>query len=309
MYDLLIIGAGPAGLTAGIYGARSGLRTAIIDRGKAGGTLMEVPWIDNYPGFENVSGSQLVERMEAHARRYAEVLEFREVVGLERDGGLFLARTPDGDYRARAVVLATGSSRRRLGVRGESELLGRGVSYCPMCDGYLFRGRRTVVVGGGNSAVVDALFLSGLGCRVTLIHRRDVLRAEEANVRMLEGKVELCLNSAVEEILGRDSVTGVRVRNVIDGSTREIGADAVFISIGSVPNSSLARGLGARLDEEGNIVVGRDQRTSVPGLYAAGDVTGGVRQVVVACAEGAIAALSAFEDLRNPYWARGSISP
>ncbi|MEM2874514.1 MAG: FAD-dependent oxidoreductase [Candidatus Hadarchaeales archaeon] len=305
MYELLVIGAGPAGLAAGIYGARSGLRTAILDRNKAGGALFDVPLIDNYPGFENVSGQMLLEKMVNHARRYSEIIEFEEATDIVKDGDVFRVKTREREHLASAVVLTTGTSRKKLGVRGEAELLGRGVSYCPLCDGYMFRGRKAVVVGGGNTAVVDALFLRELGCEVTLVHRRDRLRAEEALVRRL-GDVKLVLNSVVEEIVGEKSVEGIRIRNVVDGSTGLLEASAVFVSIGTVPNSQLAVRLGAKVDERGNVVADRFQRTDIGGFYAAGDVTGGVRQVVVACAEGAVAALSAFEDLRRPYWTRSS---
>lgn len=305
MYELLVIGAGPAGLAAAIYGARSGLTTAVVERGKAGGTLHEVPSIDNYPGFENATGQQLLERLVSHARRYSDIIEFEEVTGIAREGDLFRVKTAEREHLARAVILATGSSRKRLGVRGEAELQGRGVSYCPLCDGYMYRGRRVVVVGGGNTAAVDAVFLRELGCDVTLVHRRDRLRAEEALVRRLEG-VKILLNSAVEEISGENRVEGVVVRSTVDGSTRFVEASAVFVSVGMVPNSQLALGVGASLDGEGNVVVDRFQRTTVGRFYAAGDVTGGVRQVVVACAEGAVASLSAFEDIRRPYWSRAS---
>jgi len=306
MYELLIIGAGPAGLTAGIYGARSGLKTAIIERGKVGGTLSEVPWIENYPGFENVSGVELLGRLETHARRYCEIMEFREVLGIENLGDSFRIRTTEGDHLSRAVILATGTSRRKLGVRGEKELFGRGVSYCPMCDGYMFRGKRVVVVGGGNTAAVDALFLKSLKCKVTMIHRRRALRAEMATVEKLKEEVDLVLNSVVEEILGTKSVEGIKVKNLANGTSRTIPADGVFISVGTVPNASLAKMVGASVDAEENVVVDKMQRTNVERFYAAGDVTGGVKQVIVACAEGAVAATSAFEDVKKPYWAKTS---
>ncbi|MEM2878541.1 MAG: FAD-dependent oxidoreductase [Candidatus Hadarchaeales archaeon] len=306
MYDLVIIGGGPAGLTAGIYGSRCGLRTLILEKGKVGGALFEVPWIDNYPGFENVAGQRLLERFEAHARRYSEIKEFTEVTGVEKLGDGFRLVAGDGEYRASALILATGASRKKLGVKGESEFSGKGVSYCPMCDGYSFRGKNVAVVGGGDAAVVDAIFLRDMGCRVTLIHRRERLRAEVANVKALQN-VELCLNSVVEEIVGDRFVDGVVIKDVLNGTRRKIQVSGVFISVGTEPNSSIAKILGANINNEGYVVVDRNQRTNVEKFYAAGDVTGGARQVVVACAEGAVAATSAFEDLKHPYWSQRGV--
>lgn len=302
-YDLIIVGGGPAGLSAGIYGVRSGLKTLVLDKGPAGGLLTEAPWIENYPGMGTVKGMDLIEKLKSHSKRYAELREFEPVEDIEQKGD-FLVRTPNGEYTVKAVVLATGTARRKLGVTGEAEFAGKGVSYCPVCDGYFFKGKKVAVVGGGDAAAVDALFLKNLGCDVTIIHRRDQLRAEDIHRKKLEGRVNMCLNSVVEGIVGDKFVKGVMVRDTKENTTRTLDAEGVFVCIGEVPNSALAAKLGVSLDKEGYVVTDKAQRTNVPKVYAAGDVTGGVKQVVVSCAEGAVAALSAFEDIKNPYWAR-----
>lgn len=303
-YDLIVIGGGAAGLSAGIYGVRSGLKTLVLDKGPAGGLLTEAPWIENYPGMETIKGMDLIEKLKSHAKQYAEIKEFEPVEDIEV-GGNFLVRTTKGEYTSEALIFATGTELRKLGVKGEAEFAGKGVSYCPICDGNIFKGKRVAVVGGGDTAAVDALFLKNLGCRVTMIHRREQLRAEEIHKKRLQGKVNLCLNSVVEEITGDKFVKGIRIRNVKDNTEKTLDVDGIFVCIGNVPNTGLAAKIGVSLDKEGFIETDKKQRTNVGRVYAAGDVTGGVKQVVVACAEGAIAALSAFEDIRNPYWAEG----
>jgi thioredoxin reductase (NADPH) len=298
--DVLIIGAGPAGLTAGIYAARMGLKGLIFEKGVAGGMLREAPWIENYPGEKRVSGNELADRMRDQTKELIEIREGEEVLSVGKEGEDFIVKTTWGSYTGRGIIFATGTQRRRLGVPGELELLGRGVSYCAVCDGPLFRNKTVAVVGGGNSAAMEALHLRELGCKVFLIHRRGELRAEAHLQERLEG-VTLKLNRVVEEILGEDSVRGLRLADPRTGEREELQVEGVFISVGEEPNSSLAASLGVEL-EGGYIKVDGRQRTNVPRVYAAGDVTGQVRQVVVACSQGAVAALSAFEDLRSPYW-------
>ena len=286
-----------------MYGARSGLKTLVLEKGSAGGLISEAPWIENYLGMGTVKGTELIEKFREHAKRYVEIREFEPVEHIEKNEK-FVIKTLNGEYESGGVILATGTSRKKLGVKGETEFSGRGVSYCAVCDGYFFKGKKVVVVGGGNTAAVDALFLKNLGCEVTMIHRRDSLRAEEAYKKQLEGRVNLYLNSIIEEIVGDRAVKGVRIRNTKDGTEKLLETDGVFICIGEAPNTELAKKLMVSLDEKGYIKTDKNQRTNVNGVYAAGDVTGGVKQIIVACAEGAIAALSAFEDLRNPYWAK-----
>lgn len=298
-WDLIVVGGGPAGLAAGIYGVRGGLRTLVLEGKMAGGRMAEAPLIENYPGLPPMPGLELGSRMAEHCRRAgAEVREGEEVREL-LPGGRKLVRTGKGEYSAGAVVLATGATHRTLGVPGEKELLGRGVTYCPVCDGPLFRGKRVMVVGGGNSAVSAALYLSSLASRVVLVHRRDSFRADPVLVGKLEGKVEVRWNRVVEEIVGERRVEGVRLREVGTGRGEEVEVEGVFVMVGEEPNSSLARRAGVRTNEEGYIVVDRRQRTSLEGIYAAGDVTDfPVKQVVSAVAQGMTAALDARSLLR-----------
>ncbi|HID60652.1 MAG TPA: thioredoxin-disulfide reductase [Hadesarchaea archaeon] len=302
-YELIVVGGGAAGLSAGMYGARSGLRTLVLDKGSAGGLIAEAPWIENYPGLGTVKGTDLIEKLKSHAEHYVEIRKFEPVEDIKISKE-FLIKSSKENYKAKAVVLATGTTRKKLGVKGEEEFVGRGVSYCAVCDGYFFRNKKVAVVGGGDTAAVDALYLKNLGCDVTMIHRRDRLRADDTHRKRLEEKVNFCLNSVVKEIVGDGFVKGIRIRNVKDNTEKLLDADGIFVCIGEVPSNELAEKIGVSLDEEGYIRTDKNQRTNVAGVYAAGDVTGGVKQIVVACAEGAIAALSAFEDLRSPYWVK-----
>jgi len=301
--ELSIIGGGPAGLSAGIYAGRLGLESIIFERGMGGGLLREAPWIENYPGEGRISGNELADRMRDHAKEFAEIREGEEVISVERRGENFLLKTTAGTYEAKGIIFATGTQRRKLGVPGEEGFLGKGVSYCAVCDGPLFKGKRVVVIGGGNSAVAEASYLREIGCEVTLIHRRGELRAERALQERMEG-ISLKLNRRIKEIKGDDKVRKLLLENVVTGEVEEFETDGVFIAVGEEPNSSLAAALGVELQEGGYIKVDRTQRTNIPKVYAAGDVTGGPRQVVIACSQGAVAALSAFEDFRLPYWKR-----
>jgi thioredoxin reductase (NADPH) len=261
--------------------------------------MAEAPWIENYPGVPPVQGLELAGRMAEQCRREgAEVREGEEARELVL-GGRRVVRTDKGEYAAGAVVLATGLSHRRLGVPGEEEFLGKGVSYCPVCDGPLFRGRRVMVVGGGNSAVSTALYLSQLASSVVLVHRRDRLRADPALAGRLEGRVGILWNRVVEGIGGDLRRKVVRLREVGTGRAEEVEVEGVFIAVGEEPNSGLARRAGIRTDGEGYIVVDRRQRTSAEGVYAAGDVTDfPFKQVAAAVAQGMTAALEARSLLR-----------
>ncbi len=302
-HELIIVGGGPAGLSAGIYGARRGLKTLILEKAVAGGLAGEAPLVENYPGLDAIRGMELVEKLKAHAAKYVELREFEPVKDIEV-GKDFLVRTEKGEYPTRALILATGTTHRKLGVKGENEFFGKGVSYCATCDGFLFKGKKVAVVGGGNSAAMEAIYLDSVGCDVTLIHRRDKLRAEDYLRRNLEGKIDIRLNSVVEEITGNNFVKRVRIHNTKENTKKDLEVAGVFVSIGDDPNSEIAAKIGISLDEEGYIITDKTQRTNIPRIYAAGDVTGGVKQIVVACSKGAVAALSAFEDFRNPYWAK-----
>ncbi|MBX5329051.1 MAG: thioredoxin-disulfide reductase [Candidatus Bathyarchaeota archaeon] len=305
-WELIIIGAGPAGLAAGIYGARSGLKTLILEGKMAGGTAVDAPLIENYPGFQSINGMELAQKMAAHCRGTGVTIrEFESVIGLDLKGEKKIVKTNRAVYEANAVIIASGSHYRELNVPGEKEFRGRGVSYCGICDGPLFKDKRVLVVGGGNSAVMTALYLAGLASEVKIAHRRSEFRAEEALVKDLAAKknIEILWNTEVREIQGEKLVTKVILFNNQSGETREMAIDGVFIQVGEDPNSQLAKEAGVEVDERGYIKIDIFQRTNVPGVYAAGDVTNHpVKQVGAAVGQGITAALEAYGYIRRPYY-------
>jgi thioredoxin reductase (NADPH) len=302
--DVVIVGGGPAGITAGIYTVRSGLKTAVIEREALGGQVATTPVVENYPGFTQVGGKTLVDILVTHALEYVQIFQGEEVVDITA-GDPIVVQTSRRKFKTRTVILATGASHRHLGVPGEKRLAGRGVSYCATCDGPLFRGRQTIVVGGGNSAVTEALFLKNMGVEVTIVHRRDQLRAQEHLVKNLkDAGIPVIWDSEVEEILGKERVTGVRLINRKTRKKRTLEVHGVFVSIGYLPTVSLAEKIGVALNSDGYIARDDHHRTNVPGIYSAGDVEGGYKQIVTAAGQGAEAAMAVFEDLVNPYWKR-----
>jgi thioredoxin reductase (NADPH) len=306
-WDLVIIGAGPAGLTAGIYGARSGLKTLILEEKQAGGALNIIPWIENYPGFPNgVSGEALAKMMIDQCIRFgAEIREFEGVNGLKIDGGGKLVETDKGIYLAKAIIIASGSRHKKLGVPGEEEFEGRGVSYCALCDGAFFKNLRVLVVGGGNTAASSAIYLSSLASKVYLAHRRSQLRAEEIYVKEIaERGIEVLWNTEVKRIVGDKRVRGVILYNSESGKETFLEVEGVFISIGEAPNSGFAKFSGIEVNDEGYIVVDACQRTNLPGVYSAGDVTiCQVKQIGTAVGQAIIAATEAYKYIRRPYYA------
>lgn len=297
--DLLILGAGPAGLTGGIYAGRAGLKTVILEKGTIGGQVSVTPVVENYPGFASIPGMTLMEIMAAQARQYCEVIQ-EAPLGVESGPDGFTASTASLAIKARALLITTGATWKKLGVPGEDEYFGRGVNYCATCDGYLYKGKKALVVGGGNTALTDALFLKKLGVDVSLVHRRGEFRAEKHLQDSVKREgIAAIMDSEVEAILGDVKAKAARIRNNRTGETGEVPTDGVFVAIGETPNSEVAAKLGCELTPEGNIVVDGRLRTSVPGVYAAGDVTGGVRQIVTAVGQGGSAALAVFEDLSN----------
>lgn len=301
--ELAIIGAGCAGYAAGIYAGRSGIDAVIFDKGAGGGLTMEAPMVENYPGFKRISGMDLMESIKEHAQRYVTTHFFEEVVAVEKKEGGSNIVTGKKTYETGAVIFATGTAHRKLNVKGENALRGKGVSYCATCDGFFFKDKEVVVVGGGSSAAIEAIFLRQIGCRVSMVHRRDALRAEKAlEDEAVEKGVNIIWNHVVEEIKGKDKVEGIVLKHVKTGDIMDKAVDGVFISIGEIPQSGLAERMGVQTDEENYIVTDKMQRTTLPGIYAAGDVTGGIRQIVTACAQGAKAALASTEVL-------GKISP
>ncbi len=305
-WDLIIVGAGAAGLTAGIYGVRSGLKTLIIEEKMAGGRAADAPVIENYPGFERISGSELMQKMVAQCRGLGVVInEFENAVALDLKSEEKVVKTNKGIYRTKAVIIASGTSYRELGVPGEKEFRGRGVSYCGVCDGPLFKGKRVMVVGGGNAAVITALYLAELVSEVKIVHRRNAFRAEEALVKALMGKnnIEVLWNTELKEIKGEKLVNKAVLADVQTGEIRELSIDGVFVQVGETPNSQIAKEASVEVDEHGYIKVDVRQRTNIPGVYAAGDVTNHpVKQVGTAVGQGITAALEAYGFIRRPYY-------
>ena len=298
-YDLVIVGAGPAGLTAAIYARRAGLKTLVLDKNVAGGLVNDSPLIENYPGFARGPGAELVSRMKAHAQEYAEIRELEEVRRIEWQAAEFRISTSQGEYSASSVLLCTGTAHKKLGVEGEDRLQGKGVSYCSTCDGFFFRGKRVAVIGGGNSGAIAAIYLSEICEKVTVLEYMPRWMCEDFYRRRIEElKIAYLMNVETLEILGEDRVKGVRFRDRETGEEKKLAVDGVFIYVGLLPQNQLARDLGVTLSDKGYVVTDRKMRTNVKRVYAAGDLTGEPFQVVVACAEGATAALSAYEDVR-----------
>ena len=303
-YDVVIIGGGPAGLTAAVYAERSGLKTIIFEKANVGGQISITPVVENYPGFSSVAGKTLVDLMAKQAMEYTVLLQGVGVTDIKKKEKGFEITTVRGVYNAKAVIIATGADNKRLNTTGEKRLSGRGVSYCATCDGYLFKdGKNVIVVGGGNSALTDALYLDSLGAHVTIVHRRGEFRAEERlQQSVFQRNIPVLWNSRIKEVLGNKLVEKVRIEDVKTGKLSDIKTDAVFIDIGYEPNNEVAKKLDIELDPAGYIKVDDKMRTSLPMVYAAGDVTGGIKQIVVAVSQGSVAALTVFEDTANPYW-------
>lgn len=301
VYDVVIVGAGPAGLTAAIYCVRSGLRVRVIGK-VVGGQVAESSLVENYPGLKAISGFELAKRIAEHAESLGVDVLMDEVVGVEQVGDLFIVRTSaSGDFKCKALILAIGAEPSRLGVKGEEEFRGRGVSYCATCDGPLFKGKDVAVVGGGNSALDAALYLSSLARTVYLIHRRDEFRAAKALVDKIVGKNNIVrlLKRVPIEIGGSRYVEWIKVKNVETGEVEELRVNGVFIEIGRSVKSDFLRGF-VDLDERGQIIVDSLCRTSRRGVFAAGDATNiPYKQAIIAAGEGAKAALSAYEYLRG----------
>lgn len=303
--DLVIVGGGPAGLTAGIYAVRSGLRAVIIERGLLGGQVATTPVVENYPGLTHVGGKALVDIMVSHALEYTSIFPGEDVMDII-PGTPTEVITNRRRFKTRAVLLATGAVYRHLGVEGESRLAGHGISYCSTCDGPLFTGKKVVIAGGGNSAITEALHLHHIGVDVTLIHRRDTLRAQEKLIQNLhDNNIPILFNTEIRKIQGEKAVEAVELYNNLTDETTTVNVNGVFIAIGYEPSVELAKKLGVELTIDGYVSHDGRHRTSVPGIYSAGDVEGGYKQIVIAAAKGSEAALVIYEDLMNPYWKKG----
>ncbi len=295
-YDVAIIGAGPAGLTAAIYSARYGMKTVFFETVNPASQLSLTPVIENFPGFEG-SGFELLERMRHQALKFGAEHRFESVEKLRKINGSFEVITESGVYRAKAIIFATGGEHRELGIPGEKEFVGKGVSYCATCDGHFFRGKRVLVVGGGNTAVTDAIYLKEIGCQVTLVHRRDELRAEKAlQDELFKRNIPVIWNSIVLRVEGDEKVRKAVLLDRIENREFAVETDGVFIAVGIRPATDMAMDLGVERDSAGYIKVDKKQRTNVDGVFAAGDCCDNpLKQVVTACGDGAVAANSAFE--------------
>jgi len=302
-YDVLIIGGGPAGLTAGLYASRARLKALLLEGMIVGGQMVTTDIVENYPGFpQGISGAELTTIMEEQAKRFGLMMEMGEVIGLEVAGGNKIIKTAEREYRADAIIICTGTEYRKLGIPGEAEFTGHGLSYCATCDGAFFQDSKIVVVGGGDSALTEALFLTKFAKEITIIHRRDALRATKIYQEraFANPKINFLWNSVVEEVRGDQTVHSVLVKDVISNEVREVPTEGVFMFIGIEPKTAFLKGV-VELDESGYIIVDENTlQTTVDGIFAAGDARKKLlRQVATAVGDGATAAFAAEKYLEE----------
>ncbi len=301
MHDLMIIGGGPAGLTAAIYAARAGIKPLVLESLTCGGQTITTSEIENYPAITKIEGWRFAEELRRQAELFGTDIRMERVTGLSLRGEIKVITTEKGSYEAKAVILANGAKRRKLGCAGEEEYMGRGVSYCGVCDGNFFRGKTVCVIGGGNTAFEDALYLSRICTKVYLIYRRadfGVHCVEDYEVRSKEN-ITLCFSSVPERIYGGNKVEGIELRRTDGGENYHLDVDAVFVAIGLEPENAIFADCVA-LDSNGYLIAGEDCKTNVPGIYAAGDTrTKRLRQIITAAADGAVAATAAAEYIRG----------
>ena len=297
MYDIIIIGAGPAGMTAAIYARRAARSVLVLEAVNYGGQILNTPDIENYPAEAHISGYDFSAKLYEQAKGLGAEFIFEKAVGIENGNGKKTVVTVKNSYEAKAVILATGSASRKLGLEDEEKLVGKGVSYCATCDGNFYRKKVVAVVGGGNTALEDALYLSDLAEKVYLIHRRDSFRGEEANVSRLAARdnVEFIYNSNVTKLISDKRLRAVEVMNKIDGSVRTVELNGLFVAVGRIPENRNFADL-VRLDDAGYVQAGEDCHTSCDGIFVAGDNrTKTLRQLVTATADGAMAATEAVK--------------
>lgn len=297
MKDIIVVGAGPAGMTAAVYGVRAGKSVLVLDKAGFGGQIVNAASVENFPGFKGISGVDLAAAMHDQAEELGAEFAFAQVTGIEDQGDVKVVKTSSGDHEAKTVIIATGASNRKLGVEGELRLTGAGVSYCATCDGNFFRGKTVAVVGGGNTALDDAEVLAGICKKVYLVHRRDEFRGEASTVRRLAEKenVEFVLNSVPIEITGKFMVESLVVENKATGEQRALEVNGVFVAVGQIPENSAFENV-MELDAAGYAAAGEDCRTETPGVFTAGDCrTKMVRQLITAASDGSVAALAAVD--------------
>jgi thioredoxin reductase (NADPH) len=297
-YDVIIIGGGPAGLTAGLYTSRAGLKSLLLERGMLGGQMVNATLVENYPGFpEGIAGSELGSLMHQQAVRYGLEVVTAEAIGISQEQPYYSISTAEGSLEASAIIIAAGSEYRKLEVAGEERLSGRGVSYCATCDGFFFRNREVAVVGGGDTAITDALELSQHASKVYVIHRRDQLRAGKAlqERAFAHPKLEFIWDTVVEEVSGDKVLEELKLRHVKTGRQFTLKVNGVFVAVGLMPNSRSFFNI-MELDDAGYIVIDETMATSVPGIFAAGDIRrNSPRQIAAAVGDGVTAAMSAFK--------------
>jgi len=294
-YDVVIVGGGPAGLSAGIYTARARLNSLLIERGAIGGQIINTEWVENYPGIDSIGGIDLTETMQKQAEKFGLETLIAEVTGIEIDGEQKVVKTSKGDFTAKSVIITGGSERQKLGIPGEAEFTGRGVSYCATCDGAFFRDKPVAVVGGGNAAITEALELTKFASKITVIHRRDELRATKIlqEKAFSEKKIKFLWDSVVAEIKGETFVNQIKVRNVKTEQESVLDISGVFMAVGFKPNTDYLKGI-LELDAIGLIIANEKMETSVPGIFTAGDIrSNSIRQVIAAAGDGAVAAVNA----------------
>ena len=305
MYDVIIVGGGPAGLTAGIYACRAGLKTLLIERMMPGGQIGLTSTIENYPGFEKIDGVDLAIKMHNHAQNAGCEFDFAEVVSFDFDGKEKIVNTHNTSYKTKAIILSLGASAKQLEVENEKKFVGRGLSYCATCDGTLYKNKVVAVVGGGNTSLEDCIYLSGLAKTVYLNHRRDTFRGDDTLVKALDAtansnkNIKYLLNSKVTGLVGQDHLQSLQVEDIASGKTQTIDIDGLFVAIGRKPDTEILAGK-INLDKNGYVITDEKMKTNLDGVFACGDIrVKSLRQIVTACSDGAIAAISAFEYIRG----------
>jgi len=300
-WDVIVVGAGPAGLTAGMYAARRNLSAIVLEAKEIGGQMTATSLIENYSGFpEGIDGHALAEKMQEQTKKHGVTIEMENVISINKDKDLFSVRLASGkEYASRAIIMATGAAFRKLDIKNHDALIGKGLSYCTLCDGPLFKNKTVAVVGGGSAAVSAALYLEKLAKKVYLIHRRDELRAEAALIKKINSStVELMWFKIIDAVAGKNRLEKITIKDTKTGELTELEMDGLFIEIGAAPSTELVRNLGIKISEKGYVLVNQKQETNIPGVYAAGDVTGRLAQISVAVGDATVAAISAYDYVR-----------